>query len=268
LLYQQLLIGEKPYIVSCSNKLGFCEHKHPEIELSYCLKGNFNIIINKELYEVEEGSMAIVSSLTAHEFPENSKKDCLRLTIIFGPTFLAQHFEGFSKSVLTSPIISLKGQQHRQLREILDETVRLCQNKSDISELLIKGNLYKISAYILKEFTEENSQKKDLRDIPNIDAALDLIRNKYSVNLTVEEAAELTGYSKSNFCKIFKRITGETFHTTLNRYRVRIAGYLLCETADSIEDIAVKVGFADSKSFCRVFKTITGKTPGTYRKAN
>lgn len=144
--------------------------------------------------------------------------------------------------------------------------VAICRDRSDFSELLMKGNLYKISAYLLKEFTDENSQTKDLSEVANIESAMQLIESKYSEHLTVECAAELTGYSKSNFCKIFKKITGETFHTALNRRRIKIAGYLLQETAEQIDDIAIKVGFTDSKTFYRVFKSVTGTTPGAYRK--
>ena len=132
--------------------------------------------------------------------------------------------------------------------------------------MLLKGNLYKISAYLLKEFNGENSLSKDLSTVANIESAMELIENNYSDNITVEDAANLTGYSKSNFCKTFKKITGETFHSVLNKHRIKIAGYLLRETADMIYDIAIKVGFPDSKSFCRVFKNITGQTPGQYRK--
>ncbi len=268
MLYQELLIGERPYLAACGNMPGFREHRHPEIELSYCLKGNYSICIDKELYKMEEGNLAIVSSMTSHEFPQNTNKDCLGLTVIVGPTFLSQYFEGFSKAVLKTPVISLKGDRHKKLRELLVETSEIYRDESDFSELLMKGNLYKISAYILKEFTDENSQSKDLRAVANIESAMELIGNRYYDALTVEDAAELTGYSRSNFCKIFKRITGDTFHSVLNQHRVRIAGYLLKETVEPIEDIAVKVGFADSKSFCRVFKKITGTSPGKYRKNN
>jgi YesN/AraC family two-component response regulator len=78
--------------------------------------------------------------------------------------------------------------------------------------------------------------------------------------------AERNGYSKSNFCRVFKRITGNTFHDILNQRRVEVAGFLLVQTNLDLEEIAQQVGFLDAKCFCRVFKKYTGKTPGTYRK--
>jgi len=83
----------------------------------------------------------------------------------------------------------------------------------------------------------------------------------------VEDAAAVTGYGKSNFCKIFKNITGETFHDALNRRRVENACFYLRETAVTVTDIAPLTGFSDAKTLCRVFKAVTGMSPGQYRAA-
>ena len=80
---------------------------------------------------------------------------------------------------------------------------------------------------------------------------------------------ELTDYCKAmgwEICKIFKNITGETFHNVLNSHRIKNACTLLKSTDFSIEEIATRVGFNGSKSFCRIFKDIKGVSPGSYRK--
>ena len=69
-----------------------------------------------------------------------------------------------------------------------------------------------------------------------------------------------------NFCKIFKTITGDTFHSILNRHRIEIACLRLKIAGEPVERIAAEVGFADAKSFCRVFKAQMGISPGAYRK--
>ena len=120
---------------------------------------------------------------------------------------------------------------------------------------------------ILSQFTEISADvAKDMKAVSNIDKALELISKSYAEPLTVDMAAEITGYGKSNFCKIFKSIVGDTFHNILNRKRIENAIVYLEETAMPIAEIAVAVGFTDVKSFCRVFKSITGKTAGEARK--
>ena len=102
----------------------------------------------------------------------------------------------------------------------------------------------------------------------NIDKALDLIYYNYKEPLTVEYAARITGYSKSNFCKTFKKIVGESFHTTLNRQRIRCSLDLLSATDLSVAEISSEVGFSEAKAFCRVFRAIYGTTPGKYKRNN
>jgi AraC-like DNA-binding protein len=83
----------------------------------------------------------------------------------------------------------------------------------------------------------------------------------------VDDAANATGYGKSNFCKIFKLAYGESFHKILNRHRIENACYFLGETDFSVAEIAEKVGFIDIKTFYRVFKQVTGRTPCEFRNA-
>ena len=90
--------------------------------------------------------------------------------------------------------------------------------------------------------------------VANIKKALEMIYYDHSKPLTVDDAAEATGYGKSNFCKIFKMITGDTFHNVLNSQRVESACGLLSETNMSISEIAATVGFGETKSFCRIFR--------------
>lgn len=102
--------------------------------------------------------------------------------------------------------------------------------------------------------------------LKKIDHALEIIHNQYPDPLTVDTTSRLCGYSKSNFCRIFKKITGNTFHNALNRRRVDVACALLRQTDAPIEQIAQETGFVDAKSFCRVFKSLTGITARDYRK--
>ena len=85
-------------------------------------------------------------------------------------------------------------------------------------------------------------------------------------NITVEEAAAVSGYEKSSFCRSFKNATNATFHNYLNMYRVKKSRVLLTETDDSISAISYRVGFTQHKNFCRLFKELNGVSPSDYRK--
>ncbi len=273
MLYQKLLTGDTPYHLSYSKpslSVGFQEHRHPEAEFIYCFDGSFDIIIEKVRYTVNAGNLTLVPPMACHEIPDGNP---LHSTMVIeaGPSLLRRHFDIFSKTKFTSPVVTLSNNKknHLELKSLFEETAKIKSDGDEYSELIITGNIYKICGIILSQFTEISAEAtKDMKAVANIDKALELIHNHYAEPITVDMAANLTGYGKSNFCKIFKTIVGDTFHNVLNCQRVENACIYLEETTMPIAEIALAVGFAESKSFCRVFKSTTGMTPGERRRSH
>jgi len=186
---------------------------------------------------------------------------------------LGEYFETFASQNISCHFYKKVDLQHdalyQKLELLLKETVSLYYMDSFYDQLSIKGNLYKICALLLQmsgNCIPNNTQKKKLTDIKKIDQALEKIYNYYYEPLSIEEMSEFCGYSKSNFCQIFKNITGDTFHNTLNRHRIEMSCMLLRETNYTIEKISQETGFIDIKSFGRVFKRIMGQNAREYRK--
>lgn len=270
MIYQNLHLGDPPYIIGYRKNAPCPLHCHPEIELFYCTYGEYDISIDQTTYRLRQGDLVIIGSMIPHELPEsNLSLKSKSLVIEVGPVMLGKSFQQLSSHTFSQPIYSLRQAPYRELYALLQETDFYRENPSPFSNLIIRGNIYKIFAYILKEFTVQSDNthrfKKALSSVM-IENALEHIYHNYTQPLLVENVADLCGYSKSNFCKIFKQITGKTFHTVLNDHRIKVACVLLQETQLSVENIAAQVGFSDSKSFCRSFKSTLGTTPSSYRK--
>ncbi|WP_168735400.1 helix-turn-helix domain-containing protein [Cohnella fermenti] len=65
---------------------------------------------------------------------------------------------------------------------------------------------------------------------------------------------------------LFKQEYDMKFVDFLVKLRMQHAEHLLAETDDTIQSIAMQVGYANSITFGRVFKRTAGVTPGDYRK--
>jgi len=271
MLYQNLVVGDTPYHLYYSTALcstGFPNHRHPEAEFIYCFEGSFEILIERVPYTVTAGSLVLISPMNSHELLK-SDASYSRMVIEVGPSLLKQHFDIFSKTHFTSPVVTPDSNivQQAELKQLIEETARLKQENSEYSKLIITGNIYKICGIIMSQFTKISEEfTKKMYAVANIERALELVYNHYNEPITVDMAANLTGYGKSNFCKLFKRIVGTTFHNFLNCQRIEKACIYLEETTMPIAEIASTVGFSETKSFCRVFKNITGITPMERRK--
>lgn len=77
------------------------------------------------------------------------------------------------------------------------------------------------------------------------------------------------GFTLNAYLSAFiKEQLGETFLNYVLNLRMELATELLRTTDLSQQDIAVRIGYANSGVFLRVFKKKYGITPGTYRKQN
>ena len=268
MLYQKILTEAQPYQLILGGMSGFAEHRHADIELNFCVRGSFEVIIDKERYQVREGEMSMIAPGVSHAFPSSRQPERRVLTVILGTSLLKKHFAHFAKCTFLHPVCRVNGEAGREmLAEALQNMVTLYEERTEKSELLLTAELYRVCACLLDEMPQEERGGVDRHTVASIEPALEMIYYDYQKALTVEQAAAVTGYGKSNFCKIFKRITGIGFHQALNHRRVRVACGLLTETDTAIAGIAAEVGFAETKTFCRVFKHIEGKTPGEYRRA-
>ena len=268
MLFQPILNHENSLAVALGTLGDFTLHKHYENEILYCAKGSYKVIINNEPYVLKEGTLAFIQSFVPHETKE-TEKNSLHLLIEAGPLFLGAFFDSVSSLSLKSPVFTLDEKNlGRKIRPLLEEIIEE-KHKLLPNELIIRGNVTKMFGVFFEEFSsdEPSEEKKDNVKIKNIEKVLDLIYHRYSEKITVDLAAEITGYGKSNFCKIFKNTTGISFHQYLNKYRIERSKFFLKHTDMPVFEIAETVGFNDSKTYCRVFKEITGTTPTEFSKA-
>ena len=269
MLYQKIFTDEKPYHVGLGRLSKFPEHRHADFEFNFCVSGGFEIEIDKKKFTVRDGEMSLIPPMCSHAIPGEERERSV-LTLIVGMTLLKKHFKDFSRLSLEPCVFDLNSDNGKRIRELFYECAEIGRTADASGELLLTGNVYKIMAYLLRMLESSSAPANDFTDyrqIENVERALELIHYNYKEPITVDSVSELTGYSKSNFCKIFKKVVGEGFHKALNRQRVECAAGLLTVSNMSVSDISSEVGFLETKTFCRVFKSIMGVTPGQYRSA-
>ena len=85
----------------------------------------------------------------------------------------------------------------------------------------------------------------------------------YMERVTVEQAADILHFSKSHFCRFFKKNTKITYLTYLNQVRLNQAAYFL-ETGKSVAFTSNACGFSNVSYFIGLFRDFFGCTPGEY----
>lgn len=85
-------------------------------------------------------------------------------------------------------------------------------------------------------------------------------------DLSLDEIADLSGFSKYHFSRLFRQFTGFTFYRYLNQQRIAHAQALLADPDHSVLDVALSSGFSSMSAFVRMFRILKGCTPSQFRK--
>ncbi len=84
-------------------------------------------------------------------------------------------------------------------------------------------------------------------------------------DLTLDGMANLAGYSKYHFTRLFKQFTNVSFYKYINQKRIATAEKLLIDPDISVTDAALQSGFTSLSAFIRMFKIINNCTPSEFR---
>ncbi|RYG33698.1 AraC family transcriptional regulator [bacterium] len=90
----------------------------------------------------------------------------------------------------------------------------------------------------------------------------------FSRDLTVDQLAEATHFSRNHFTRLFTQEVGMPPATYLRHLRLQHAQKLLRETSHSIGDVAHLCGFSDATTLARAFQKGFGTSPAVYRRSN
>ena len=102
---------------------------------------------------------------------------------------------------------------------------------------------------------------------PLINKAIKYIQKNYSEDISLITLSQHLNISSVYLSQLFKKELGTSPIKFIINYRIERAKELLKETDDTIYNIAVKVGFWESKHFSKTFKRVTGVTPMQYKKS-
>lgn len=153
------------------------------------------------------------------------------------------------------------------VRAILEETRR---KRDSLYKESIRGLSLALLIQVARIHSDNTFLPEELRQkrggFDQVRPALEYIRNHYATPMKISEIASVCHISESHFRRLFEDNIGMTPVEYLNQVRIRKACDLIKKTGNSMEEIAVKVGFTTTSTFNRNFKRITGTSPYQWKK--
>ena len=84
-------------------------------------------------------------------------------------------------------------------------------------------------------------------------------------DLSLDMMADMAGFSKFHFTRLFKQFTNVSFYKYLNQKRISMAEQLLIDPQMTVTDVSLRSGFSSLSAFIRMFKIVKGCTPSEFR---
>ncbi|WP_310603015.1 response regulator transcription factor [Anaerosporobacter sp.] len=120
---------------------------------------------------------------------------------------------------------------------------------------------------LIVEYSKKISEKLGNAGTDSIVKKMDIfIQKNYSKDLKLEAIAKMFGYNSAYLGKTYKKVTGESFNTALDKVRIENAKRLLQDTNLKVYQVSEKVGYYNIDYFYSKFKKYVGMTPKEFKK--
>lgn len=110
------------------------------------------------------------------------------------------------------------------------------------------------------------SDNQSMTHLP-VDAALHIIRTRFSEDISQGGIAEELGLNASYFSTLFKKVTGDTFINTLSNTRIEHAAEMIRSGETDVNRIAEACGYSNKQYLFYVFRTKMGVSLPEYMEA-
>lgn len=248
-------------------------HWHTTMEIIMPTENIYTIECSGKRHILREGDIGLICPCCVHTLfaPPAGRR------IIFQPD---TSFLRFLKDIeplfnILSPLFIITPEDfpaiHERLHALLLEIkAEYLSAASTFSEVMIYSKLLEIITLIGRNYANHTEstpgimgqQKEYMEKFLHI---CDYIEAHCSDELTLDEVADMCGFSKFYFSRLFKQFTNVSFYKYVNQKRIAKAAELLIEPKRPITDVALSCGFSSLSSFIRMFKIIKGCTPTEFR---
>ena len=247
-------------------------HKQDTWELTLIVHGRGTRTLGDETKEFSDGDLAFIPPHIPHwwKYDNNYTDDRGRIeyaTLSFKTEFIDRCSSAFPE--VTECLEKLKSVSsaitfnHETSEVITDMLLKMRNENMDellpyVFRLILLLSKHKNEGIVIGKFAETDRTSDRVKKVREYS-----IKN-YASTITIDMIANHVGMNRSSFCTFFKKVTGQTYITYLNKMRIDRACALLRDGRYNVTDVCYMVGFNDVPYFNRCFKNNRGMSPKEY----
>ncbi|SEH76740.1 AraC-type DNA-binding protein [Ruminococcus flavefaciens] len=248
-------------------------HWHNAVEFIMPLKNEYTVRVNGIDYKIPENDVLIVPPGELHGMPAIPGR---RIIFQCDNSILGEisALEPVMRS-LNSPVLinmDMDKELHVLAKKTMLDILSLYTSNSELADVKIYVKVIELFMALREYQLEQQKLVMDCDD-DKIDeysekfgTVLKYIDNNYMYDITLDQLADVAGYSKYHFSRIFKQYNSMSYLQYINARRTKAAELLLLDPGIPITDVAMRSGFKSLTTFNRIFKEIKHCTPTDFKK--
>lgn len=253
-------------------------HWHTDMEVVYVHEGQAQFHIDYDYFNSEAGDIVLIRPNALHSIHPIGNDYHFMDAINFHLDLLGYSTLDYASINYLQPLYNgqldfarvIKPHQegYAQICHVLIEAMEIGYHREEFFELELKSKLMSLLHLLFKHgYVHTKKQSLDsYRKEDKIRTIVDYINAHYQEELTIDQLADICGYSPTHFMNFFKKHLGVSCMDYLIHYRLKQAVELLQHSTLPILEIATTVGFTNLSNFNRQFKKTYQMTPSQYRK--
>lgn len=259
-------------------------HKNRGMEITYIEKGLLEWMVEGRLEKVEAGTIFFTLPWQVHGSLREEEPENTIWHVLFHlhehyrePKSQFQFSDDLGFTAEESKILSATFSSSRRhcfpatpaMRSLMPMLINELQSSRELRDVLantlLRAVLVELKRIVTREVADAETCSRTER------RAQELI-TEFSSNCgqqwNLATMAEYCGVRRTQFCKIFRNLTGSTPVEYLSHIRIERAKTLLRKSDARVIDIAFECGYSSSQYFANIFKHATGLTPSAYRESS
>jgi AraC family transcriptional activator of pobA len=255
-------------------------NRHDFLELIYLHSGQAACQIQDRVFSLKPGELVVVDSTVYHRLTAHPHKRLKVVALLFLPELIgaselntgtAEYLKPFSHHRPDFPYVVPAGTGvPAEVFKLIKRMHAQLPASSDLARLIVRTCLKMILVLLRSHYAEflkgEETFDRRQRAIHRFSPVFEFVEQHYPNRIRLQDAAAKVNMSRTQFKRLFKQVTGQSFVPFLNHFRIAKAQALLRTTDNPVSEVAYQTGFCNQSYFSALFRKTLHLTPFAYRQ--
>lgn len=241
-------------------------HWHQQLELIYVLEGYTEITINDRMSVLNQEDVILTNAYDIHELHGS---DAVVLSIRIDLEKLGvpdDEREGLTFDLNSS--LEKDKTPYQKIKVLISSLINYNLKYQDNSRYANLSILYSLFAEFMNKYRVISNSKKvqPKKYLTRLREIIKYLNENYDKGITLKDLSSVFNLTVPYISSFFDKYFGNNFQDYYDELRISKSIPTLLENRLTLDDMAIKFGFTDSRGYVRAFKKIYGITPTEYRK--